>query len=201
MALGQIFKLTLVSEYDGVATSNSFYYKETVSPSAPDQLDVWRAWEDTIGPAWILVTTDNMTITCQISKVVDPGDGPSFTEFNQLQGSVGGDSLPSNAQIPFSSYTVSTETVPRLRRNGILKGGIPEPQVSIGELTNSATALYDSLRDDMKGTIISPAGGNYDPFLRYLVGTVETFDPIQSYKFRQIVRVATRRTSNLCMTG
>lgn len=201
MALNQIYKLTLVSEYDGVASSNSFYYKETVSPSSPDELDVWKAWEDTLAVAWNAITTDNMTITCQISKVVDPGDGPSFTEFNTSQGTVGGDSLPSNAQIPFSSYAVSTEAPPRLRRNGILKSGIPVTHTTVGELSNVATALYDTLRDLMKGTIISPAGGNYDPFLRYEVLGVPTFDPLISYKYRQIIRVVTRRTSNLCMTG
>jgi len=201
MALGQIYKLVVVSEQAGVAISNAFYYKERVSPTTPNDLDVWEAWKATINTAWQSITTDLMSITCQIAKVVDPGDGPSFTKFDLEGGSVAGDSLPTNSQIPFSSYGFTIEPPNRLARNGILKGGIPMSNVVDGELTNTAVALHDFVRDTLKGAIISPDGGEYDPFLRYLAFTVPKFVPILSYKFRNIIRVATRRTSNLCQTG
>lgn len=201
MALNDIYKMSIVQEMNGVAMSNSFYYKEDVSPTTPDELGVYEAWKADISAEWLKTAATTLAITCQIVKRVFPTDGPAFTGFDQATGSGGIDPLPTNLMVTLTAYAIADPPQIRPIRNSVFKPGLTDADVVDGELTIAAATLINALRNLMNQRITSPDGGEYIPMLRNTVLTVPVYTEIFQWQWRNIVRVVRRRTTNLCQNG
>ena len=159
MANGDVYKINLVSELNGVAMSNGFSLRADAD-SAPglEFPTLLNLVEQQIVPLLPQALSEELTFTCISARRSVGASSSSFSRFINVPGTILGDSLPSTCylKLQYYSYPVEPRTAFALRFSGI-----PEPDSANGRVRTGNLLLFEPFINFMVADNITFAGNSY----------------------------------------
>lgn len=195
-----IYRASLVTEVNSVATANVMHFDESTPPaSGPSEDGLFAFLTDPavaggFAAAWQGLMSNEATITCvKIQKVSPAPLGTTKLFFSSLAGGVSDEALPSNVAALIAHHGA---TGGRRGRGRNYFAGIPEGSAQGGRLISSAFNLLQQLAD-----VLAVPNGNATvgiwELLVYSKADLAYYDPVHCYA-DPVLRNQRDRITNLC---